>query len=367
MKKKRLSDTGKDVKVAERLGEKFDFRKAFPAAEQFCDPFFQEFAAVDSSNLTPLDWSMLAQRLGDDWGNYDAFVILQGTDTLAFTAAALSFAMRYPDKPVILTGAQLELDAPGSDAHSNVINALRAAALKNGSQSAIKGPAVVFGSRIILGTRCRKHSERDLEAFQSVNVPDLGTFRLSVQLNAATRDWNDQPRCVGQHQFHVAKGFDSHVVLLHVFPGMKPDLLSAIGKRCSGIVVAGYGAGNIPCSTPGRENELSLEPAISELVNMGIPVGITTQCVIGQAEMGMYETGTAAQRAGAMILNDMIPETAFVKLSWLLANESEWPTDAKRAMRGGPGRMAALRKAMLTNLAGEITENQSLFGLYTAM
>lgn len=348
--------------VAETLGAGFDFAEQFPEISTFCMATFRELLSLDSSNMGPVHWRQIADCIGQDAANYDAFVVLQGTDTLAFTAAALAFALQGLDKPVVLSGAQLNKDAVGSDAPLNVVNACRVATMQRGRDNdaglILREVAVVFGSRIIRATRCRKFSERDLEAFDTVNVPLLGRIRLTIRIDPATMLRRAARKA--RDAFDPASEFDERVALLTVFPGMNPELLETVGRQCSGIVLAAFGAGNIPCSSDSYSNALGLEPAIADLVGQDIPVVVTTQCVTGQAEVGLYETGEAARHSRAIIANDMTPEAAFVKLSWLLANEQRWPRKAHQALRGGPGRIGAIRTAMLTDMAGEVTDNTGL-------
>lgn len=354
-----------EVKVAETLGDEFDFLGQFPLVGVFSSPTFRELRAIDSSNMGPHDWEDMARCIETCHDDYDGFVVMQGTDTLSFTAAALAFALQGLGKPVVVSGAQLEMDAPGSDAALNVVNACRVASLRvrKGRQGVpvVQEVVVVFGSRIIRATRCRKYSECDLEAFDTVNVPLVGRIRTAIRIDPAML--LNTVAFTGAGRFRAASQFDGRVALLHVYPGMDPTILPKIGSDCSGVVLAAFGAGNIPCSTETFRNEYSLQPSIEALVERDTPVVITTQCVTGQAEVGLYETGSAAKTAGAIIVNDMTPEAAFVKLSWLLANQQCWPRKAKQAARGGPGFIGAVRTAMLNNLTGEITENPELYGL----
>lgn len=362
MKKKKVGE--QEVKAPESLGSTFPFTQHFPEVLLFCKPDFRELAALDSSNMTPEHWEKLSAFLEDNWTDHDGFVVLMGTDTMAFAASALSFAIRYPDKPVVFSGAQLEMDAPGSDAHTNVVNTLRVACIRyrqDSKTTALRNVVVVFGSRIMLGTRVRKYSERDIEAFRSVNTPDVGRIRLDISLNSSMKN-SLSPKSAQLRQPVFSRKFDRNVSLLYLYPGISPDVVHKVGKSSSGLILACFGAGNIPSSTESFNNPYSLEQPIRDLVAEGVPVCVTTQCVVGQAEMGMYETGSAARQAGAIILNDMTPETAFVKLSWILANESEWPKTALRAKRGGPGTIVAIRNAMIKDYCGEITENYLIKG-----
>jgi len=352
------SGVGPEGRGNQPLGPDFDVAKEFPAISEVCDTKWHEAMWVDSSNLAIPDWTQLARLLSEERDDYDGFVIMQGTDTLAFTAIALAFALRGFGKPIVLSGAQVPLDNPGTDAVTNLVNATRVAALsprRNGKpESELREVAVVFGSRIIRASRCRKFSERDYEAFDSVNVPAIGTIGTDI--------WTNEGLLLEPNSlFTPATEFADGVVLHHVYPGMRPETLEAVSLRSRGVVLAAFGAGNIPCRSDNAGNPYALEPAIRALADKGIPVVVTTQCVTGQAEPGTYSTGTAAKTAGAIIANDLTPEAAYVKLSWLLANEDVWPASAKRALRGGPGFLGAIRHAMLTDYVGEIEPNSKLY------
>jgi L-asparaginase len=356
-KKNEVAHVFSEYRAAETLGEQFAFGRAFPAIEAFARATFVELEALDSSNMRPSHWSRVASYISTHSDEHDAFVILQGTDTLAFTAASLAFALHGLGKAVVLTGAQLAMDVPGSDAHANVVNACRVAAWQDRGRPVLREVAVVFGSKIIRGTRCRKYSEHELEAFDSVNVPPIGRIRTSLSLESHLLLGGSQRRT----RFVAAPSFDARVAMLTVYPGMDPDVITAVGVQSSGLVLAAFGAGNIPSSSATAVNDLSLESSIADLVRQEKPVIVTTQCVTGMAEIGRYETGSKAQEAGAIIANDMTPEAAFVKLAWLLANQDRWPSDARRAVQGKPGRIRAIARAMLWPYAGEITANKLLF------
>lgn len=337
--------------VAEPLGNDFDFAGVFPQVLRFCEPRFEELVALDSSNLTPRHWSALGRHVRRRATGHDGVVILQGTDTLAYTAAAMAFALQGLDVPVVLSGAQIAAFALGSDAGNNVVNACRVAALRHerGGRRvpALRGVAVVFGSQIIDGARCRKMSENDLDAFASINAPPLGTIRREIELSPSSAAGGRAARRSRPAAIRSVE-FDEEVAMLELYPGIKPEVVDGVAGRASGLVLAAFGAGNIPSSTERADNPLSLEGAIRRAVDRGVPVVVTTQCPRGLAEPGLYDAGARARAAGAIVANDMTTEAAFAKLSWLLA--------ALGRPRDGARGMAAIRRGMLTPYAGEIRE-----------
>jgi L-asparaginase/Glu-tRNA(Gln) amidotransferase subunit D len=275
----------------------------------------------------------------------------------------MAFALRGTKIPIVLSGAQIAVDALGSDAGQNVVNACRVAALRrrvNGREApALPRVVVVFGSQIIDGTRCRKMSENDLDAFASINAPALGTIRREIELHPPREvrsiRSNRSKRTSGPAGAHLA--FDDRVALLQLYPAMRPDVMDAIAARASGLVIAAFGAGNIPSSSAGFDNPLSLEAAVRRAVDCGVPVVVTTQCPRGLAESGLYDTGARARAAGAIVADDMTTEAAFVKLSWLLSMpDYDYRRREKESATARARRMRAIARAMLTPVAGEIRQ-----------
>ncbi len=263
-------------------------------------------AHVDSSNVQPGLWLDLAKAIYDRMGEYDGFVITHGTDTLSYTAAALSFMLQHLPKPVVLTGSQVPLEEIGSDGRVNLINAFRVAI------SDLADVCVVFGSFVIKGTRAKKTSVFDLQAFTSVNSPPLGTIGLSLKFE------NVQGRSRRKPLF--CPTLQPDVALLPVYPGLKPAVLAYLSSTHAGIVLEGYGSGNIPTE------DNSLIPVITEAASKGVPVVVCTQCLLGSTEMELYQVGRAALKAGAIPAMDMMPETALVKLMWVLGQTRDLKT-----------------------------------------
>lgn len=356
-----MEPEGNGTLGAAELGSDYQFEEDFPEVAEFCRPTFRELESVDSSDMNLKDYTRIASVIRQVADQYDGVVVTQGTDTLEFSAPALSFALADLKTPVVLTGAQLSRDVAASDAQNNVTNACWVASLMVERQGN-RGPAfpevvVTFGSKIIRGTRCRKYSERDLDAFNTVNDSLLGRLQLEVSINEPAIQ-RQSPRDLSVDS---PPGFDDQVGIVSLYPSMPPNLLLETGRKCSGVILSTYGAGNIPCSSTRPQNPYGLEKTIATLVEEGIPVGITTRCVVGAAEMGAYENNAAARQAGAMVLNDMTTESAYIKLSWVLANQDLWPKEAKRALEGGPGFIGAVRKAMLDPVAGEISRGEEMY------
>lgn len=277
---------------------------------------------VDSSNFTPDLWLIIARAIFQRIKEYDGFVVTHGTDTLCYTSAALSFALQELNKPVIITGSQVPLEEIGSDGRNNLINAVRVAI------SDLAEVAVVFGSLIIRGTRAKKTSVFDMQAFISVNDVPLGTIGLSIK-------FSDFARRRSRKKPLLRAFLNQNVALLPVYPGLRPEVIDYLALTHDGIVLEGYGAGNIPTG------EKSLIPAIAAAVARNVPVVVCTQCIVGSTEMELYQVGRAALEAGAIPAMDMTPEATLVKLMWVLGQSND---------------ISAIDSMMQKNFVGELHE-----------
>ncbi|MDN5280321.1 MAG: L-asparaginase, partial [Clostridiales bacterium] len=233
-----------------------------PELNMLADIDILPLANVDSSNLTPELWVSLGRAIYQKIREYDGFVVTHGTDTLCYTSAALSFILQELNKPVVVTGAQVPLEEIGSDGRANLINAVRVAI------SELAEVAVVFGSLIIRGSRAKKTSVFDMQAFTSVNEIPLGTIGLSIKFNQSAR--------VRMRKKPLLRAFlNDSVAMLQVYPGLKPEVLDFMAEKHDGIVLEGYGAGNLP------NEKNSLIPAIKKATEKNVPVVVCTQCIVG--------------------------------------------------------------------------------------
>ncbi len=279
-----------------------------PEVKTLADVDLLPLANIDSSNIDPAVWLRISRELYKRYRDYDGFVITHGTDTLAYTSAALSLMLQELGKPVVVTGSQVPLEEIGSDGRANLINSFRVAVADLAEVS------VVFGSQIIRGSRAKKTSAFDMQAFTSANALPLGTIGLSIKFaREAVKRSKRKPM--------LRPFLESSVCLLPVFPGIRPELVTHVAETHKGIILEGYGAGNIP-----TEGAFSLVPAIQSATSRGVPVVICTQCLVGSTEMELYRVGRAALQAGAIPAMDMTPEMALVKLMWVLGQTSDLAT-----------------------------------------
>lgn len=263
---------------------------------------------LDSSDMTPQHWIRIAEDINRQYDQYDGFVVLHGTDTLAYTASALSFFIERCDKPVVVTGAQLPFGYPRSDARNNLISALEVAANMPASMTQV---CVVFGSRILRGNRATKISAKAYDAFDSPRYPHLGTIGIDVEYNRRRRF----PVTFGNFHQQGSAPADDSVALVRLFPGFSADTLRAMcaGKNLRAVVLEAYGAGN------GPSQNHAFQDTIRDIVNKGIVVVVVSQPLDGIVRMSSYAAGSALASAGAISGRDLTTEAAVTKLYYLIA------------------------------------------------
>lgn len=259
----------------------------------------------DSSSIQPAFWQDIARAIYDRYREYDGFVVTHGTDTMVYTAAALSFFLQELGRPIVLTGAQVPLEQVGTDGRANLVNAVRVAT------SDLAEVCIVFGTLVIRGSRARKTSAFDLQAFHSGNAPPIGTLGLTLRISPEARRRAQNRRPLYQ------PSLCTQVARIPVWPGMDPAILRFLGQDHAGIVIEGFGVGTLPTG------ERSLLPAIHETVAAGVAVVVTTQCVVGSTALEVYEVGRRALEVGAIPAIDMTPEATQVKLMWALGQSRD--------------------------------------------
>ena len=279
---------------------------------------------LDSSNITVVEWNRIGALIAAHYAAYDGFVILHGTDTMAYTASALSFMLRGNNKPVVLTGSQIPLCEIRNDARDNIVTALLIAA-----SDCVHEVCLYFGGRLLRGNRSIKYSADDLIAFESPNYPALAEAGISIRYNPAAL----LPPCKGDFALQPMQNIPIGVI--KVFPGIQFQLFDSImTERLRGIVIETFGAGNIP----GRAD--ALLPIIRRASENGTIIAVCSQCPHGTVLLGAYETSSALKDAGAVSGYDITTEAAVAKLYYLFS----------RGLSGD-----AVRSRMERNLRGEIT------------
>ena len=296
-----------------------------PKARDFYEIEMEEIMHVDSANLQPEDWGYLASKILEALNDttIHGIVITHGTDTMAYSAAAVAILIRNITKPVVFTGSQIPLKIFSSDAQRNLIDSIRVAGETNIGESVI-----VFNSRVYRGCRTIKLREHDLSAFETVDPFPLAEISRNIDII------NPVIKTRQTNQAWIDGDLNPNVALVKVFPGLKPEILEGLVKLgYEGIVLECYGAGNIPIL------KRSLVDSIKRLREMNIPVIITSMCIFGGTELYLYETGKLAQKAGAISGFDMLSEVALIKLMWALGKTND---------------INEVQKLIYENIAGEI-------------
>jgi L-asparaginase len=277
---------------------------------------------LDSANARPSDWLRIARDLSQHRAHYDGFVVLHGTDTMAYTASALAFLLRGLGKPVVVTGSQIPLGVLRSDGRQNLMTSLLVAARDD-----VREVCLVFGAHILRGCRSVKASASGFEAFASPNFAPLGKAGVQIEIGS------DRLRATERASVGQPMALDAPVGLLRVYPGMPASLLrAALGAPIRGLILEAYGAGTIPDGDP------EWLEALSEAGDKVVVV--VSQCVDGRVDLGAYATSLPLIAAGAVGGLDMTTEAAYAKLVVLLSEDR--PVEEVRAL-------------MAQDLAGELT------------
>ena len=303
-----------------------------------------ELFNVDSSNIVPENWKSLAGTIEETYDRYDGFIILHGTNTMGYTCAALSFALENINKPVVVTGAQVPLGYLGSDAHTNLINALRLAVWE---YHPVKGVMAVFGSKVISGTRVKKGTDFDYDPFKSFISGAMGQIGRLIKVDKTALEKHvsylskKKPLAIQSRVLSVKKDFDtSGIVSLTEFPGMSGDMFRVLVEQhqARAFIFRAFGAGDASAH---------LFPALRYLKKKKVPIIITSQAPNGVASFQVNETGQyIREHKLAIPAYDMSIESMTAKMAWLLAQKIPYHEIGTK---------------MLEDLHGEVTvENEML-------
>lgn len=255
----------------------------------------------DSSDLNATHWRELALCIENNYSNYDGFVILHGTDTMAYTASALSFALTNLGKPVIFTGSQVPLSSIRSDARRNLINAIEMATM------GLQDVGICFNDKVYKGNRTTKLSIGDFDAFGSPNHPTLAEIGLNIEFNTPPKNKTDKLRVIPE--------FSNDVFVLTVHPSLNTDFLNCLDlTKIKAIICRTFGSGNFP-----MKGEFNLLPFLEKCKQAGVIVVIISQADYDSADLTKYPAGRAALNVGAITGADMTLEAALTKMMWLLA------------------------------------------------
>jgi len=296
-----------------------DLLRLMPYLKNLANISVVQLINIDSTNMSPSFWTKLAETIKENINKYDGFVITHGTDTMAYTASAISFALQGINKSIVFTGSQKPLEDIPSDASINLINSIIVASKYK------LGSCIVFGQKILQGNRATKISESSLDPFDSPMALPLGNISLEPQITSLHR-------LKTYKNINFNTKFDPNIAVIKITPGLSyKNLDFFLNQNLHGLILEGFGPGNIP---------KILIPFLKKAKIQELPVIILSQCKKGITKMHLYEVGHAALDAGALPGGDMTVEAASSKLMWILAQTR----DVKK-----------IKQLFQTNIAGEIT------------
>lgn len=284
---------------------------------------------IDSSNVSPQIWIELVEIIELNYHKYLGFVVLHGTDTMAYSASALSFMIQNLTKPIVFTGAQLPIGIPRTDARENLISSIQIAGSTINDRVIVPEVCIYFNGRLLRGNRAKKRESSQFDAFDSENYPYLAEIGVNIDYNYLNI-YIPKP----EKSLEFFKRIDNNVAILKLFPGINEEFISNFFNQNSlkGVILETYGSGNAP------SNDWFLE-SLENAIQKEIVIFNVSQCTGGRVQMGKYETSQKMKEIGIISGKDITLEAAITKMMWVLGNE---PTSNK------------IKELLENNLVGEM-------------
>jgi L-asparaginase len=273
--------------------------------------FLSFLRPIDSSNVSPEIWIELVEIIELNYNNYQGFVILHGTDTMAYSASALSFMIQNLTKPIVFTGAQLPIGIPRTDARENLISSIQIAGSTINEQVIVPEVCIYFNGRLLRGNRAKKRESSQFDAFDSENFPYLAEIGVNIDYNFLNIHI-PKPRKLPE----FFKKINNNVAILKLFPGINKEFINNFFNQNSlkGVVLETYGSGNAP------SNDWFLA-CLEYAIRKGVIIYNVSQCTGGTVQMGKYETSEKMKEMGIISGKDITLEAAITKMMWVLGNE----------------------------------------------
>jgi len=313
MEKKRILLIGTGGTIASEMGENGlapeltsqQLLRYLPDISGICQVECLQLFSLDSTNIRPEHWVQVARAIRENYDDYDGFVISHGTDTMAYTAAALSYLVQGSPKPIVLTGAQKPIGFETTDSKQNLRDAFTVAA------SDMAGVMLVFNGKVILGTRARKTRSKSFEAFSSINYPFLGMVQDGKLLRYI------RPECAERPRFYDA--VDAKVALMKLIPGADCAFAAWLLERSDALIIESFGVGGLPTYAAGDYYE-----TVKAGLEQGKTVVMTTQVENEGSDLSIYHVGTAIKRNLPILeAYDMTTEAVTAKLMWILGQTTD--------------------------------------------